>query len=171
MNSFSNRVKVNIRNGVSVIVLLGLVSCTSKPQVIPLPDCNYTAHLSANEQLSRFIWRDKQHVTFNADWQQSSLVEVANRYQYLQRKALTDAIKAKKEIVWLESKLNSLAEINQKLLTQIEMQLCNNRHQPHAPSVLEQQNAGIAYLLSGIPEIKNDIQAKTEKIVSAIESK
>ena len=171
MNSPSNKVKINLLSGFCLIGFLSIVSCASEPEVTPLPDCNYSAHISTNEQVRNFIWRDKKHATFHEDWLSSSLIEISNRYQYLQRKALPDAVQAKNDIVWLESKLNNLQDINNNLLTQIEMNLCNNQQAPQSTSVLKQQNAGIDYILSGLPDILNDIEAKTEKIVNAIESK
>ena len=171
MNSPGNKAKTNILSGFCLIGLLSIVSCVSDPEVTVLPDCNYSAHISVNEQVRDFIWRDKKHVTFHKDWQQSSLFEISNRYQYLQRKALADAVKAKNDIVWLESKLNNLQDINNNLLEQIEMNACNNQHAPQSPLVLKQQNAGIDYILSGLPDIANDIEAKKQKIISAIESK
>ena len=81
----------------SFIVLLTIVSCTTKSG----PECDYSAVISEIEQVRDFIWRDKKHATFHQDWQQSSLIELSKRYQYLQRKALPDAVKAKNEIIWL----------------------------------------------------------------------
>ena len=171
MNSPDNNVKIYMLSGVCLISLLSIISCSSEPEVPPLTDCNYSDHVSENEQVRNFIWRDKKHETLHTDWQQSSLVEISNRYQYLHRKALPDAVKAKNDILWLESKLNNLELINNNLLTQIEMNLCNNQQAPESVMELAQQNAGIDYLLAGLPDILNDIEAKTQKIIDAVESK
>ncbi|MFT6987240.1 MAG: hypothetical protein ACJAT7_003094, partial [Psychromonas sp.] len=167
MNSSCNTVKIDMLSVFYLISLLSIVSCVSKPEVITLPACNYTDQISTNEQISNFIWRDKKHVIFHEDWLTSSLIEISNRYQYLQRKTLQDAVKAKNEIVWLTSELNNLQNINNDLLTYIELNLCNNEQALQSPSLLRQQNTGIAYLRAGLPDILNDIQAKKEKIISA----
>jgi len=166
-----NSVPVNILSSFCLIALLGIVSCASQTTLTPLPDCNYTTHISTNEQVKDFIWRDKKHAAFNEDWLLSSLIEISNRYQYLQRKSLPDAVKAENDILWLEAKLNNLIAINNSLLVQIETNLCNNQQGIKSPSELKKQNEGIALMLSGLPDIYNDIEAKKKKIIDAIESK
>lgn len=167
----NHNVKVKMLNAVSFLGLLSILSCSTEPQVTPLPNCNYSAHISENELVRNFIWRDKQHVTFHKDWQQSSLLEISKRYQYLDRKALPDALKAKNDIIWLESRLNNLENINNHLLTQIEMNLCNNQLAPQSVPVLQQQNAGIDYIRSGLADLLQDIEVKTAKILEAADSK
>ncbi len=89
MNSVSNKIKIALLSAASIIGLASIVSCASKPEIQALPDCNYAANISASEQIKTFIWRDKNHATFAQDWLQISLLEIAKRYQYLQRKSLT----------------------------------------------------------------------------------
>ena len=74
-------IKIKLLSAVSLIGLLSIVSCSTEPEVMPLPNCDYSAHISENELVRNFIWRDKQHVTFDKDWQQSSLLEISKRYQ------------------------------------------------------------------------------------------
>ena len=167
----SNNVQVNVLSSFCLIGLLGIVSCASQPTVTPLPDCNYSTHIRENEQVRYFIWRDKKHAVFNDDWLLSSLIEISNRYQYLQRKALPDAVKAENDILWLEAKLNNLKATNNSLLAQIESNLCNNQQAIQTSSELKQQNEGIDLMLSELPDIYNDIEAKKKKITDAIESK
>lgn len=165
-----HKVKIKLLSAVSLIGSLTIVSCSTEPELTPLPNCDYSAHISENELVRNFIWRDKQHVTFDNDWQQSSLLEISKRYQYLDRKALPDAVKAKNDIIWLESRLNNLENINNHLLTQIEMNLCNNQLAPQSVPVLQQQNAGIDYIRAGLADILKDIEAKTAKILETVDS-
>ena len=167
MNSLSKKVKTDISVVFCLIALLSIASCSTSSR----PDCNYSENISATEQIRDFVWRDKKHATFHKDWLQSSQLEISKRYQYLQRKALPDAIQAKNEIIWLESKLNNLGEINNSLLTQIEMNRCYDQQASQSVLVLKQQNAGIDYIRSALPEIANDIETKTQKIIDATESK
>lgn len=171
MHVLNNKVKEKLLSCFYLMASLGIFACSSEPKEAPLPDCNYAAHNTVNEQVRNFIWRDAKHITFHEDWQQSSLIEISNRYQYLQRKALADAVKAENEILSLESRLNDLLVINKGLLKQTGAKTCNNQEAPQSVSVLEQQNAGIVYLLAGLPDIANDIQAKKQQIISAIASK
>lgn len=171
MNILNNKVKKGLLSGFYLCVSLTVISCASEPEQASLPKCDYTSHLNVNAQVRNFIWRDAQHVTFNENWQQSSLIQISNRYQYLQRKSLPDAVKAENDIQWLGSRLNNLQEINNGLLQQIDVHLCDNRQAPQSVSILTQQNAGIAYLLAGLPDILSDIQFKKQQIISAIESK
>ena len=167
MNSLRKKVKTDISAVFCLITLLSIASCSTSSRT----DCNYSENISAAEQIKDFIWRDKKHATFHKDWLQSSQLEISKRYQYLQRKALPDAIQAKNEIIWLESKLNNLGEINNSLLTQIEMNRCYDQQASQSVLVLKQQNAGIDYIRSALPEIANDIETKTQKIIDATESK
>ncbi len=146
-----------------------LSACASEPEITPLPFCSYTSHMSVNEQTREFIWRDKSHATFNEDWRQSSLIEVANRYTYLERKDLPDAVKATNDVKWLKAKLNDLLTINNNLLNEIEVNSCDNKQAPKTPDALKAQNQGINFIIAGLPKILDDIAIKKAKIVAKID--
>ena len=111
------------------------------------------------------------HQTFSKNWRESSLVEISNRYQYLERKSLQDAINAENDIKWLQAKLTDLETINNKLLNDITIQSCDNTQNTRSPAQLEEQNSGIEYIQSGLLKVLADISSKKNKIVAAIESK
>jgi hypothetical protein len=170
MNAFCETVKVILFTCVSFVSLLFITSCSSEPEVAPLPYCNYAANIYDAEQIKYFVWRDKRHATFDQDWRQSSVFEISKRYQYLDRKSLPDAVKARNEIIWLLSKLNSLEAANNIILNQIEMNLCNNQQAPLSVGSVKQQNAGIDYIRTALSEISEDVEAKAQKIIAAAQS-
>jgi hypothetical protein len=152
--------------------LLLLTSCTSSaPEEQAIAKCDYKSHMKVNKQTRDFIWRDQHHQAFSKNWRESSLVEISNRYQYLERKDLQDAINAQNEINWLQYKLTDLAIINNKLLNDITVQSCDNVQKTRSPAQLEEENAGIEYIQNGLIKILADIASKKAKIVAAIESK
>ncbi|TRX55667.1 hypothetical protein [Thalassomonas sp. M1454] len=162
----NKKISTSLLFGTAVLLLS---SCASEPEVTPLPYCSYASHMSVNEQTREFIWRDKNHATFNVDWRESSLIEVANRYTYLERKDLPDAVKAQNDVKWLKAKLNDLLTINNNLLNEIEVNSCDNKQAPETPDGLKRQNEGINYIISGLAKISDDIATKKAKIVEKIE--
>ncbi|MEW6998008.1 hypothetical protein AADZ86_09895 [Colwelliaceae bacterium BS250] len=153
----------------STVILLA--ACASEPEVEPLAKCDYKTHMSVNEQTRDFIWRDQDHQTFSYNWRESSLVEISNRYLYLERKNLQDAVNAKNEITWLQQKLTNLQSINTNLLNNISDQSCDNSQNTRTPTQLEEQNLGVKYIQDGLPEILADIANKKSQIVAALDSK
>ena len=55
--------------------------------------------------------------------------------------------------------------------TQIEKNLCYDQQASQSVLALKQQNAGIDYMRSALPEIANDIETKTQKIIDTVASK
>lgn len=154
----------------STVVLL--TACANEPEIEPLlAKCDYKTHMSVNEQTRDFIWRDQNHQTFSDNWRESSLVEISNRYLYLERKDLQDAVNAKNDIIWLNEKLTNLQTINSNLLNNITDQSCDNSPNTRTPTQLEEQNLGVKYIQDGLPKILADIANKKSQIVAALESR
>ena len=153
---------------ISFISIL-LTACSSGPEIIGPPQCDFKQLNQLAQSTKKFIWNDPMHSTFEKKWQLSAVEQIEKKYTYLQRKSLPEAEAAKESLQGFESNLTKMLAINKEREQQVkDMECLASDSEMRNVST---QNKGIKFLLDALPDIYQQIDVKTQQIKDTLEKR
>lgn len=146
-----------------------LVACSSDPEIIGPPQCDFKQLNQLAQSSKKFIWNDPMHSTFEQKWQLAAVEQIEKKYGYLERKSLPEAQQAKASLQEFESNLNKMLSLNKQRQQQVKDMEClaSDTEMRNVAS----QNTGVEYILAALPNIYDQIEVKTKQIKETLEKR